>query len=113
MTTVSIAKDFSPTPGGRTDADGPHNGCRFRVKFLDPVVRDEVAHPLSIDLDGVAGLPGSFCDAAFGELIRGYKLSKDKFDLLFHFAGHDPDFSINKRMIDFNVDRALRDINQG
>ena len=112
MTTVSIAKNFSSTPGGRTDADGPHNGRTFRVKFLEPVVTGEGAAPLSIDLDGVAGLPGSFCDAAFGNLVRDHKLSKSKFYLLFKFVGHDPDFSINKRMIDFNVERALRDIGQ-
>lgn len=104
---VSIAKDFSETPGGRSERDGPHNGRRFREKFLEPAVRDHIE--LVIDLDGVAGLPGSFCDEAFGALVRSHHLSRDGFYSIFKFEGRGADFKVNVGMVRLNVDRALKD----
>lgn len=110
MNTISIARNFSTTPGGRTDEDGPNNGRRFRDKFLIPAV--EKKSPLCIDLDGVAGLPGSFCDEAFGAIIRIYKMRRAEFDSLFRFVGKDEDYSVNKGMIDINVDRAISKLDE-
>jgi hypothetical protein len=108
MKQISIARDFSTTPGGRTNEDGPNNGRRFRERFLEEAVKQHDS--LVIDLDGVAGLPGSFCDAAFGAIVREHHLTKDQFDLLFKFTGTDDDFQVNKGMIYLNVDRAISEL---
>lgn len=65
---VSIARDFSATPGGRLNRDGPASGQAFRERFLQPAVDD--AKPVTISLEGVAGLPSSFLEEAFGGLFR-------------------------------------------
>jgi hypothetical protein len=68
MTTVSIAKDFSPTPGGRFTRDGPYSGEAFRKRLLEPYIdRGDV---VLVELDDVAGLPSSFLEEAFGGLFR-------------------------------------------
>lgn len=109
MKVISIARDFSSTPGGRSEEDGPNNGRRFRDRFLEPAVRQR--SPLMIDLDGVAGLPGSFCDEAFGAIVRIHHLDRATFDELFKFRGSDEDFEVNRRMIELNVERALKEQN--
>lgn len=68
METVSIARDFSPTPGGRFSKDGPYSGEAFRVRFLEPAVDQD--RPVTVELDAVAGLPSSFLEEAFGGLYR-------------------------------------------
>lgn len=108
MKVISIAQQFSPTPGGRTDDDGPNNGQRFRERFLEHPA--QTREPVTVDLDGVAGLPGSFCDAAFGEIIRRHKMTRKDFDGIFSFSGNEEDFAVNKGMIDLNVDRAIKSI---
>ena len=70
MTThsISIARDFSPYPGGRRRKDGPYSGEAFRDDILRPAL---IKHDLvSINLDGVAGLPSSFWEEVFGGVIR-------------------------------------------
>lgn len=111
MKRISIAKDFSRTPGGRTSADGDDNGEKFRNTFLEPVIRE--ADELEIDIDGVAGLPGSFCDAAFGGVIRRYKLDRAQFERHFHIVGCSDEYLINKKNVDINVERALDDVANG
>lgn len=65
---ISIARDFSPYPGGRIPADGPHSGEEFRDTFLLPIFKDE--KKVQIDLDGVWGYGSSFLEEAFGGLVR-------------------------------------------
>lgn len=65
---ISIARDFSRYPSGRFRTDGPHNGQEFRESMLLPALRK--AQVLRIELDGVAGLPASFLEEAFGGLVR-------------------------------------------
>lgn len=69
---IDIAHDFSRFPGGRVRADGPHSGEQFLEDLLKPAVERALkAHSLVvIKIDGVAGLPSSFLDEAFGGLIR-------------------------------------------
>ena len=111
MKTVSIARQFSITPGGRTQRDGDDNGQRFRDMFLEPAVVQGQA--VLINLDGVAGLPGSFCDQAFGNLIRDHHLTRTAFDSLFHFEGHGSDYPINLGMIELNITSAFKEAEPG
>lgn len=68
MRTISIARNFSVYPGGRTPEDGPFSGAEFRDNFLLPVFNsDEV---VAIDFDNVRGYGSSFLEEAFGGLIR-------------------------------------------
>lgn len=65
---IQIAKDFSRFPGGRFRTDGPHSGEAFREQFLVPALRE--SDNVTVVLDGVAGLPASFLEEAFGGLVR-------------------------------------------
>lgn len=74
--TINIAKDFSPYPAGRVRGDGPNSGERFRDDFLIPALR---AGHVDVVVDGVAGLPSSFYEEAFGGLVRaGFRLDELK-----------------------------------
>lgn len=65
---ISIAKQFSDTPGGRFISDGKFSGEQFRKELLLPAI--ETGENVVIDLEGVLGLPPSFLEEAFGGLIR-------------------------------------------
>lgn len=65
---VSIARDFSPFPGGRKRDDGPYSGTAFRDDVLRPLL--EKHRQIVMILDGVAGLPSSFWEEVFGGLVR-------------------------------------------
>jgi hypothetical protein len=69
---ISIASDYSTSPAGRTPADGPHNGQRFRENVLIPALRDSVreGRVLLVDLDGAFSYSSSFLEEAFGGLVR-------------------------------------------
>jgi hypothetical protein len=68
MKLVSIAKDFSRTPRGRTARDGPFNGEAFRKRFLEPAIKAN--QQIVVDVGGIASLPSSFLEEAFGGLFR-------------------------------------------
>lgn len=71
---ISIAQDFSRTPGGRYIRLGRYSGEEFREKFLIPHLSK--GEELSILLDGTAGYGSSFLEEAFGGLVRqGYSMS--------------------------------------
>jgi STAS-like domain of unknown function (DUF4325) len=68
---ISVAKDFSPSPAGRFPEDGPFPGAVFRDRILIPAIKgnDEVV----VDLDGTDGFGSSFLEETFGGLVRsGY-----------------------------------------
>lgn len=69
---LSIAKDFSKTPGGRMIEEGPHSGELFRnnslyPKYMEAKKEDAI---LEVNLDGCLGYPSSFLDESFGGLAR-------------------------------------------
>jgi hypothetical protein len=69
---LHLAADFSRYLGGRYRADGPWSGQQFRDELL---VRrfDEAraqAAKLVVVLDGLAAVPSSFMEEAFGGLLR-------------------------------------------
>ena len=72
MTEVHVATDFSPYLGGRYRDDGPWSGEQFRDDVLLPRLQAAMAanDVLVIILDGVAGVPSSFLEEAFGGLLR-------------------------------------------
>lgn len=72
---ISIAKDFSLTPGPRSRHEGEFSGDQFLEEKLEPaflLARDS-GQPLVVDLDGVVGYATSFLEAAFGGLARIYE----------------------------------------
>ena len=67
---ISIAKEFSITPGARFRADGPYSGEEFREDFLEGPMRDTKIRKIVIVLDGTEGYATSFLEEAFGGLAR-------------------------------------------
>lgn len=69
---ISIAKDFSTSPGGRYIKDGPNSGEKFREKLLKPqyMLSVEAGEKLVVNFDGCYGFPSSFIDESFGGLAR-------------------------------------------
>jgi len=71
MTTIEIARDFSPVPAGRLKTDGRFSGEGFREQLLQ-VLKDSPGK-IRIVLDGAEGYGSSFLEEAFGGLVRkGY-----------------------------------------
>ncbi len=65
---ISISKDFSETPAGRYESDGPFSGENFRDNILYPALKE--FDLVEVDLDGTLGYGSSFLEEAFGGLIR-------------------------------------------
>jgi|JI10StandDraft_1071094.scaffolds.fasta_scaffold169122_3 hypothetical protein len=65
---INLVDDFTNAPGGRYRWQGDHSGEEFREDFLLPAF--EEAQKVEVDLNGALGLPSSFLDEAFGELLR-------------------------------------------
>lgn len=74
LLTISIAKDYSDTPGPRAKGEGDFSGQEFLEKHLLPAFEQALSDKgtLLIDLDGTEGYATSFLEAAFGELARKY-----------------------------------------
>ncbi len=97
MKTISIAKDFSVTPGARYEYEGPFPGKEFREKLLSPAIKEalETQTGLMVDLDGTAGLGTSFLEESFGGLIREDKFPYDKvIELLDFKSDENPDYVV-------------------
>lgn len=69
---ISIAKEYSDTPGPRARGEGDFSGQEFLEKLLLPAYEQARSEngTLLIDLDGTEGYATSFLEAAFGELAR-------------------------------------------
>ena len=69
---ISVADDFSRTPGARYRAEGPWSGQEFREDVLGPafVEATKAGAKLRVNLDGCAGYATSFLEEAFGGLAR-------------------------------------------
>lgn len=65
---INIASEFSETPFGRYESDGPESGEVFREKKLLPHLR--AGREVVLDIDDVAGLPSSFWEEALGGSVR-------------------------------------------
>lgn len=72
MKMISIARDFTDTPGGRNKGD--YTGLVFRENFLLPALKEH--DQVVVDLSDVVGFGSSFLEEAFGGLVRaGYSLN--------------------------------------
>jgi hypothetical protein len=69
---IEIAKDFSPTPIGRTRKTGDQNAVDFRSDILIPKLleAEKRGEVLEVLLDGVFAYTSSFLEEAFGGLLR-------------------------------------------
>ena len=99
--TIDIARDFSKFPGGRVEADGPFSGTRFLENLLIPAVMKAKAASgrVVIRIDGVAGLPASFLDEAFGGLVRRGILSADEAERIIYIESSTPRVQMYKDII--------------
>ena len=75
---LSIAKQFSETPGPRFREEGDFSGEQFRDELLEPEFLEacKSCQQLMIDLDGTAGYATSFLEEAFGGLARKHEASE-------------------------------------
>ena len=71
---ISIAKDFTKTPGGRFKKEGDFSGEEFLEKILLPAFEKAFWENryIQVDLDGCMGYPSSFICGSFGELQKMY-----------------------------------------
>ncbi len=71
---ISIARDFSSTPGSRNIFEGAYSGEEFLIKILEPKFQSilQSDNTIEIDLDGTEGFATSFLEEAFGGLARKY-----------------------------------------
>ena len=71
---ISIAKDFSVTPGPRGRDEGDFSGQAFLEDVLRPAYTQAIGEgvTLTIDMDGTEGYATSFLEAAFGGLAREF-----------------------------------------
>ena len=71
---ISIAKEFSETPGPRAREEGEYSGSAFLEDILRPAFMQAIKEDgtLTIDLDGTEGYATSFLESAFGGLAREF-----------------------------------------
>ena len=88
---LSIAREFSPFPAGRKRSDGPATGEKFREDLLVPLLRNGTH--VTLDIDGVEGLPSSFLEEIFGGLVRaGFDVQQLKSAI--DFKATEPDLAM-------------------
>jgi STAS-like domain of unknown function (DUF4325) len=71
---LSVAKDFSETPGPRSRDEGDFSGQQFLEEHLLPqfIKALQENKKLVVDLDGTEGYATSFLESSFGGLARKY-----------------------------------------
>lgn len=74
---IDLAKDFSPTPLGRTRRQGEFSGEAFREDHLRPALA--TGCEVVVNLDGASGLSTGFLDEAFAGLVRDGTLTEADF----------------------------------
>jgi hypothetical protein len=96
MKIISIAKDFSETPGPRAQDEGDFSGEQFLREILRPAymqaVRDGIT--LTVDLDGTEGYATSFLEATFGGLAREFDAAE--INRVIKFKSDDEPFLVNE-----------------
>lgn len=102
--TIDIAKDFSRFPSGRFRSDGPHSGEEFRDDLLAPAL--QTGDNVILVLDGVAGLPSSFREEAFGGLVRKHGFTPQALHGLLKLIANTPRMQSYPDAIWRVIDRA-------
>lgn len=77
---ISIAKDFSKTPGSRFREEGDFSAQEFFEDILEKKFSEAltVGKKLIVNLDGTVGYGTSFLEHVFGGLARKYTPEKVK-----------------------------------
>jgi hypothetical protein len=90
---VRVAAEFSPYLGGRYRDDGPWSGEQFREEVLVPRLQQAIQSDghLVLVLDGVAGVPSSFLEEAFGGLLRATEWKLEQLRDILEIKADDPD----------------------
>ena len=91
MKTIDIGKDFSDTPWGRYDEDGPYNGTAFRNRHLIPALSS--GDIVEVRIDTVEGYGSSFLEEAFGGLIREGHFTRETVLQKLRILCEDDDFN--------------------
>lgn len=80
MTQLVVSERFAKALGGRYRSDGPKSGEEFREDVLVPELRKALGRneKLTVNFDGVFGMPTSFLEEAFGGLIRAKIAAPDR-----------------------------------
>lgn len=106
QTELNIAKDFTPTPGPRKKTEGDFSGELFLEQLLRPRFQSAQAsgNKLTINLDGAAGYPSSFLEAAFGGLAREF--GPEQVDKTLVFICNDEPY------LDEQIRKYIRDCNR-
>lgn len=92
---ISIANDFSKTPGPREKIEGDFSGESFREEVLEPKFNEALKENriIEINLDGTFGYGTSFLEEAFGGLIRKYK--KEFLKINFQYISNEEPYLID------------------
>ena len=100
---LSIAREFTKSPGPRYRKDGSLSGQQFLEEILRPRFEEALAASakLVVNLDGVSGYPTSFLEEAFGGLARLHK--QDVVDRTLEFVCTDEPYQ------DQEIRRYIRD----
>lgn len=77
---ISIASDFSKTPGPRFRNEGDFSGQQFLEEILNAKFSTALSEgkKIIVDLDGTVGYGTSFLEEVFGGLARKYTPEKVK-----------------------------------
>lgn len=107
---ISIATDYSTSPAGRTPADGPYNGQRFRNDVLIPALREAVSAKtvLVVDLDGAFSYSSSFLEEAFGGLVRSGGFAPSEIKAHLQLQSKNPIYASFVKDAQLYLDEALR-----
>jgi hypothetical protein len=107
---IDIAREFTRYPGGRSRADGPYSGEEFLDRLLKPRLLEAIraGERLTVLLDGVAGLPASFLDAAFGGLIRNRIVTAEQAESTIQLQAMTPRVQIYPKIIRDYIHEADR-----
>lgn len=93
---LSIARQFSRTPGPRYIDEGEFSGELFRNEVLAPLVKQalESGAELHVNLDGTAGYGTSFLEEAFGGLVREDRFPAEEVIHLLQFTSKEEDYLV-------------------
>ena len=94
---ISVANDFSKTPGPRIEDEGNYSGKRFREELLFPKILEAIREDciLEVNLDGTSGPGISFIEESFGGLIRVEGLSLADIRKVLRIISEEEDFLID------------------
>lgn len=109
--TLSIARDFSQTPGGRYRKDGRFSGEEFRDDILVPALRTAISQGdhVNVLLDGTFGYAASFLDEVFGGLVRERRIDPTLLRGGLRIEANSPSFQLYKRLAEQYISEAIAD----